>query len=121
MTHKMVDGVLTAMSTDELDHLQQEQATYLAEAPLRQWAQIRADRDTLLQDSDRYVMRHQRELALVDHGTRTATTLTQAQYLELEAWRDALCTITDPKDASGHPTADPDTVTLPVRPSFLTS
>lgn len=72
--------------------------------------EIRAKRDGLLTSTDWLVLRNIREKAL-EYKT---TTLSEEQYLELEAYRSALTTL---PEQPGFP----DNVTFPEVPDFVTS
>lgn len=76
------------------------------------WRDVRARRDALIAAADWLVLRHIQEMALVTAGALTATTLTDAEYLELLEYIQTLRQIPQGYD---YPAA----VVWPDAPAFI--
>jgi hypothetical protein len=76
------------------------------------WRDVRRQRDALIEAADWLVMRHIQETALVTAGSLTAATLTDAEYLELLEYIQALRQIPQGYD---YPAA----VVWPEAPDFV--
>ncbi len=119
--NKIVDGITVPVDVEEQSYHQEREAEHIRMAPARKWEALKRRRDARFEEVGWITSRHRRErdLLITGHSQASDTTLTEAEYIELLIYEDALCRFNEPKDDEGVPLADPDTVKLPARPTFL--